>query len=144
MQAIFLTLTALTLASCGMGGSLPSQKSTSASDGSSSSSFRITDFFPPSGANLAFPANINLTFNESDLNALSFTALTHFNLVCGGVAFAATSVNYSGSSEYAVVTMPSAAGVAVGTKCQFIVSSNVQTTAGTRLGGVRFAEYTIQ
>ncbi|MGE3262716.1 MAG: hypothetical protein AB7K68_13120 [Bacteriovoracia bacterium] len=104
-------------------------------------SFFVIQFDPPSSSVAAIPTTINITFSQTDLNVPSLNALTHFNMICNGFAFAAASVVYSSGSIITAVTMPAITGFPSGTVCQFIVSANLQNSEGVHLSGLRMAEY---
>ncbi|MGZ3692842.1 MAG: hypothetical protein ACXWQO_01240 [Bdellovibrionota bacterium] len=130
------------LAGCGTGTRIDSSKITAKSP--VNSSFFIEQFDPPTSSVAALPGTVNLTFSESDLDVQSMTAVTHYNLICGGFAYAASSVVYSSGSIITAVVLPTISGLTPGTACQFVVSANLKDSGGVALTGNRFATYTIR
>lgn len=113
----------------------------SVSTATSTDVFTITAFDPPANSVVAGGGIVNLTFSEGELDQLTVNVLTHFNFVCNGVTMTATNIIYSTGSSTAAITLPSAAGIASGTSCNFIVSPNLRDLSGNHLAGKRYATY---
>lgn len=107
-------------------------------------SFFISAFDPPSSSLAALPATVNVTFSREDAAAATVTATSHFNLVCDGFAYAAAGVTFSEGMSSAAVALPSVPGIASGSLCYLIASTNIFTTTGVRLSGERAVQYRIQ
>lgn len=107
-----------------------------------SSPFSVASFSPAAGAVAALPATVTVFFNNIP-NRLSASALTHYNLSCGGTPAAAQDVDYESGYSSITVTLPGMGTLSAGTVCTLTVSANLVDTAGNPLGGERGVSYTI-
>jgi hypothetical protein len=130
------------LASCGMSSRVPSSMSQAVAP--TDNSFFITKFDPAGGTVASLPATINIGFSQTELNAITVNALTHYNTVCNGFTYAADSVVYSAGSIITAVNLPVIPGLASGSICYFVVSANITNSSGLHLSGNRYITYKIQ
>lgn len=96
---------------------------------------------PAEGA--ALPASVVLVFNKAEVNFTTLAAVTHYNLVCGGITHAASSVNVVTGFSQVTVNLPTINGLASGSTCTLWLSLSLEDTDGNPLGGTRSVTYRV-
>jgi hypothetical protein len=125
------------LTACGTSAALPAKKE----NATISSPFYVVQYYPAEGATL--PAAVEVAFNKPELNRATLAAVTHYNLVCGGITHAASSVNAVNGYSSVTVNLPTISGLASGSSCTLWLSLNLQDAEGNPLGDPRSVTYVV-
>jgi hypothetical protein len=125
------------LAACGTSTAIPKK----AENSTVSSPFYVAAYDPAEGA--ALPAAVTVSYNKAELNFTSLAAVTHYNLVCGGVTHAASTVTVVAGFSSVTVNLPTINGLASGSTCVLWLSMGLLDADGNPLGGVRSVTYRV-
>lgn len=142
MKALAIFPILIALAGCRTGSSmpLPAYKKTPAVN----PAFYVVEFSPAASNVAAVPSSIVVAFNHADLDRSRLAVITHYNMSCAGVDYAAGSVDSATGYSSVTVSLQAINGLSSGTTCTFTVSSALKDAQGNSLGGNRSVSYRIE